>query len=656
VNTIVASPTLGRSSWRAGQLGAAVVLIVCVVFANGIFGKFVLDDLYFVKSPKVGDLWEFGSLAENRPFGAWTLQLNYALGGMRAWHFHVVNIAIHAAAAAVLFDLVRRTLLLPGMPVRLQADAPQFALAAALLWAVHPLQVQSVTYIVQRYESLMGLFYLLVLYCVLRGTQSTRAWPWYLGAIVSAWLGAGTKEIIMTCPLVALLFDATCLSSWREAFRRRGWLYLLLATPIVWIVWVLRKTFTEPDQTVGFGMQNITPWQYLRTQPEILLNYLRLTFWPDELILDRGWPVATSPWEIYGLGAVILALLGLSIWALWKWPKLGFLGFSAFLVLGPTSTIVPMQDLAFDHRMYLPLASVILLAMLAVYAIAHRWLTRETVRNTVLTTCVLLVVGCLSLRTIQRNRVYADPVALLTECIDYNPQHPRPYRILADIYLAQQPEKALGLYQKALELSDDKYWVLVDIGNFHLKHYDYETASQYYRQAIELRPQRVVAYINASRCFAHLAKYQQAVALMRTAVEIAPHDRDAIMQLAWLLSTSEDPQARNGREALELLSRLPTENPNDRLPRLEVQAVAHAEVGEFDKAVPLAEQAVELARAMNSHRLVEFENRLHDFRNAQPFRAKPRKPPTAKNETPETMTNPTETSEAPAADTALRPT
>jgi len=632
MNTIAASTSLDRSKWQASQLGAAVVLIVCVVFANGIFGKFVFDDLHFVNSPKISALWEFGSLAENRPFGAWTFQLNYALGGMRAWHFHLVNIAIHSAAAAVLFGLVRRTLLLPGIPARLQADAPQFALAAAVLWAVHPLQVQSVTYLVQRYESLMGLCYLLVLYCVLRGVQSTRPWPWYLGAIVAAWLGAWTKEIMMTCPIVALMFDATCLSSWRVALRRRGWLYLLLASPVVWIVWILRATFTEADQTVGFGLEQITPWQYLRTQPGVLLNYLRLTFWPDELILDRGWPVATSAWEIYGLGAIILVLLGLAIWALWKSPKLGFLGISAFLVLGPTSTIVPMMDLAFDHRMYLPLVSVVLLTMLAVYAVAHRLLRREAARNTILAAAVLLVIGGMSLRTIQRNRAYADPVGIMTECIDNNPLHARPYRILADIYLSKQPQKALALYSRALELSDDKYWVLVDIGNVHLKQYDYVSALPYYRQAIELRPKRPVAYVNASRCLAHLTEYQEAVSLMRKAVEFKPDNRDAVMQLAWLLSTSEDPNARNGHEALQLLSRLSVESKNDLLPRIEVQAVAHAEAGEFDKAVPLAEQAVELAGEMNSRRLVEFENRLHQFRNEQPYRAKPRKPPTAKSD------------------------
>jgi Flp pilus assembly protein TadD len=629
MNTLLSPSPIGRVSWRANQLGVAVALITCVVFANGIFGKFIFDDLQLLHAPKIGSLWQFGAIAENRPVGGWTFQLNYAIGGLRAWHFHLANIGIHAAAACVLFGLVRRTLLLPGIKPILQENASQFAFAAAAIWAVHPLQVQSVTYISQRYESLMGLFYLLVLYCVLRGSQSSRAWAWYLSAIACAWLGAGTKEVILTCSIVALLFDVAFISSWREALRRRGWLYLLLATPIFGIVWLLRKTFTEPDQTVGFGMQDISPWEYLRSQPAVLLNYLQLTFWPDELILDRGWPVATSPWEIYGLGAIVLLMLGLSMWAMWRSPKLGFLGLAAFLILAPTSSIVPVKDLAFDHRMYLPLASVVLLAMLAVHWLATRFVPNETNQQTLLAILAVLVVAPLSLRTIQRNRDYADPVRVMTQCIDYNPVHPRPYRILANIYLNKQPEKALELYSRALKLSSDKYWVLIDIGNVHLKQRDYAEALQQYQQAMALRPAETVAYINASRCLANQGEYQQAVAAMRKAVAAQPQDREAVMQLAWLLSTAEDDAARNAHEAIELLAAMPDKS-NDPLPELEVLAAAYAEAGDFQQAVPFAEQAVEIARGMNSRRIVEFENRLHLYKNQQPFRAKPRlkSPPT----------------------------
>jgi protein O-mannosyl-transferase len=617
MNTVVTKPSLSPSTGTAAQLGFGVGLIACVVFANGIFGRFLFDDLHLVANPKMHELWPWGEIAQpTRPLASWTLQLNAVLGGMKAWHFHLVNIAIHAAAGCVLFGLVRRTLELPGIAARLRNHATSFAFLAAVLWTVHPLQTQSVTYISQRYEALMGLFYLGTLYCLVRGFQSSRSTAWYLGAVASAWAGAGSKEVIATVPLVALLYDVAFLSStWRSALRSRGWVYLLLLTPVAWIVWSLKRAMVEAGPTVGFGMKSVSMWEYLRTQPSVLLHYLKTAFWPDTLILDHGWPIANDPWQIYGLGAVIVMLVGVSLWAMWKHPKLGFLGLAIFLILAPTSSIVPVKDLAFEHRMYLSLAPLIMLTMLAVESALFRLITRETVRGTLIATLALVSILGLSLRTIARNRDYARPVTIWSQCIENNPHHPRPYRILADIYLDDDPQKALHYYRKALELVTEKHWVLVDIGNIYLS---------YYAEAARLRPDDVAVQINASRTHANLGNYAAAVAHARRAVEASPGDRDATMQLAWLLSTSEEEAVRNGAEAVRLVEALPIRQNFIDVQRLEALSAAYAEAGDFEKAVQVAEQCVAEAQRMRSRRVVELDNRLHLFRQHKPFRTTPK--------------------------------
>ena len=132
--------------------------------------------------------------------------------------FHAVNLLIHLLAALVLFGVVRRTLLTSSLKEQFGGAASGLAMAVALIWAVHPLLTESVTYLTQRTESLMGLFFLLTLYCAIRGASSGHPWRWYAVAIAACALGMGAKEVMATAPIVVLLYDRCFLSgSFREA-------------------------------------------------------------------------------------------------------------------------------------------------------------------------------------------------------------------------------------------------------------------------------------------------------------------------------------------------------------------------------------------------------------------------------------------------------
>jgi hypothetical protein len=204
-----------------------------VAYHNSFHNPFIFDDHgnivenVLVRQPLTN--WR-QLLASDRWLATLTLAGNYALGGLDVRGYHAVNLAIHLLAGLVLYDLVRRTLLLPGLAPRFGRGAPELALAVALLWLVHPLQTESVTYIIQRSESLMGLFYLLTLYCLLRGTTARRGLPWYVGAVLCCGLGMGSKQVMVTAPLLALLYDRAFLAlSWGTLCRRRWGLYLALA-------------------------------------------------------------------------------------------------------------------------------------------------------------------------------------------------------------------------------------------------------------------------------------------------------------------------------------------------------------------------------------------------------------------------------------------
>ena len=253
------------------------------------------------------------------------------------------------------------------------AAATPLALAIALLWTVHPLQTGAVTYIIQRTESLVSLFFLLTLYCVIRGTTSTeRARGWNVAAVLSCLLGMGTKEVMATAPLVVLLYDRAFLSgSFRAALALRRGLYAALAATWGIVIWLLIATGFHGN-TTGFGVTGFTASSYLLTQPGVLARYLRLAFWPVGQCLDYGWPPAQWPGEVVLPGLLIVGLLGLTVWALVKRPALGFLGATFFLILAPTSSFVPIRDAAFEHRMYLPLAALVTLVVLGVYWLCDR--------------------------------------------------------------------------------------------------------------------------------------------------------------------------------------------------------------------------------------------------------------------------------------------
>jgi len=625
-----------RAPFRPLQLVALLVLVTAIVYVNSLAAPFLFDDWLFIgEDGVIRQAWKWDSWQYlNRAFATWTLQWNHDLGrGFFAWQYRLTNVAIHIAAGLTLFGLVRRTLLLPateplsGLTPAARRDQGQdradwVAAAVALIWLVHPLQTESVTYVVQRYESLMGLFFLLTLYFTLRGAQSDKPRDWYIAAFVACCLGALSKEVIAIAPLIVLLYDRAFLSgTWTGAWRRRWPLYLALLLPVAFLLFATRNLFVgDASSSAGFVMKDITAWEYLRSQPAVLLYYLRLALWPDRLILDYGWPVAESPLAIYGLGAVILLLVGLSLWATWRHPKLGFLGLSFFLILAPTSSVIPIKDLAFEHRMYLPLAVVIVLAVLAVEQLLVRLKLPVGVRVSAALVLIAVVAGGLSLRTMLRNRDYADSIVIWKQCIENNPSHPRPYRILADAYLKQDPVVAIAFYKEALAKNPNIYWLWIDLGNAQLKRKNIPEATQAYEQAARLEPKLIQAHVNLSRLRMRSGDFAGAVNAAEEGIRAKPGDAVALKQLAWLLATADDDEVRDGRKAIAILAQIPQNAKRIDIQYLEVLSAAQAEAGDYDQAVATAQRALDEARRVKSRRVSEFVQRVESYRARQPFR------------------------------------
>ena len=416
------SPARRRGDWPALLL----FVLVAAAYANTFGVPFLFDDAVAVEpNPSTRQLWPLsgplsppteGGTTTGRPVVNFSLALNHALSGEAVWSYHVLNLLIHAGAALALLGIMRRTLSSPALRPALGPAGGPLALAVAALWALHPLQTESVTGIAQRTESLGGLFYLLTLYFFIRGIEAPvwRRWP--VLAVAACLLGMGTKEVMVTAPLLVLLYDRTFVAgSFASAWRRRRGLHLALAATWVLLAWLVLGGGGTRGVSAGLGL-GVTWWSYLLKQCEALILYLQLSIWPHPLVLDYGTGVIKSAAEVWVQGLAVLGLLGATAWVLWRRPVIGFCGAWFFVILAPSSSVIPLvsQTMA-EHRMYLPLAAVV--ALLAVGA--PRVLGARTLPVLGAVAAVFLVL------TLVRNHTYRSAFVIWSDTVTKCPESAR---------------------------------------------------------------------------------------------------------------------------------------------------------------------------------------------------------------------------------------
>lgn len=375
-----------------------------------------------------------------RTIGYFTFDLQYTLHGRWLPGFHAGNIAIHVVAALALFGAVLVTCRGPRMPAGIRRDAGGIALVAALLFELHPLQTQAVTYLYQRFESLMGMFFLLAVFCfalaVREGAAAGRRAGWFLAAWTAVILSIGSKEVGAAAPPVLLWYDRVfAATSWPDLWRRRWWFHLpfvlVLAAGVAYL-------HTQREHYAAGGIldaEKMSPLTYALTQPEVICRYLRLSFWPRGLCLDWAWPPADTAWRVVPPLTTILAMLAFTAWAAVRLPAVGFLLGSFFLILAPTSSFAPIVDLAFEHRMYLPLAPLAVLAVVAGRAgleiLTARLGQSSPYGQTMATVAGLALAAALGVTTHLRNEVYRSGVTLWGDVVEKVPGNARGYSSLA---------------------------------------------------------------------------------------------------------------------------------------------------------------------------------------------------------------------------------
>jgi tetratricopeptide (TPR) repeat protein len=532
-----ARESASRNAWP-GAIPAVLVGAGLAVYLNSFAGPFLLDDKgRIVQNPHIRSLWPPWDVVAHstRPVVELSVALNYALGGLNPWGYHAFNLAVHLLAGLVLFGIVRRTLQSEKLRPRYGRPATWLALAVALIWLVHPLQTESVTYVIQRGESLMGLFYLLTLYCGIRGCHSLRPRAWFIAAVGACALGMGSKEVMVTAPILMLLYDRVFLAeSLAEIWRRRRGLYLGLASTWLLLGFLLATSRVEEQNILVPGL---TPWRYATAQFGVIVHYLRLAVWPHPLVLDYAWPLPVGASAVVPWAAVVAALAGGTVLAFRRVPWAGFCGAWFFLILAPSSSIVPIADLAFEHRMYLPLAAVVAVVVVGGYEALGRLPVGADLRRGVGAGLLVGAVAALGFATVRRNEDYRNELRMWTDTVARRPDNGRAhYNLGHALYQKGDLDDAMAHLKEAVRLTPDDAKSHIMLGLVLVARGQTEAGIAHYREAMRLDPKEPVAHFNLAVALASRGLVDEAITEYAETIRLEPRFMEAHNNLAVALA------------------------------------------------------------------------------------------------------------------------
>jgi tetratricopeptide (TPR) repeat protein len=513
----------------------SIVLLCClglIVYSNSFQGSFHLDDEpSIIENPAISDLrnikniWSFWP---TRFITYLSIAINYRLGGLNVFGYHVFNLLSHIITALLVWWLVLLTLKTPGMKKEPISCSPGLiAFFAAAVFLVHPIQTQPVNYIIQRAVLLAALFYIaaLCLYVnagiAMEGNPGNLWKKYYFSSLVVAILAMFSKEMAISLPLTIGLYGFYFFRG-KRIFKWGLLAPFLIVSLIVPIVMLVTGSVDIPGmRRVGEPAIEISSGQYALTQLRVITTYLRLVFIPINLNIDYDYPLARSIFEapvIFGL-LLLLLLFGFII-KLSQKRKLIVFGIAWFFVaLLPESSFLPIRDVIFEHRLYLPLAGFSLFLIVGT-------VQSFKPKAFVLASLCLLLAGY-SISTYLRNNIWKDEITLWGDASYKSPQKLRPWNNLGVAYVGRgEYDRAIKCYNTALSIEPRAFDIYNNLGMAYDSKGEYALAIKYYDQAISIDPKGFDSYKNRGLAYCNKNDFERAISDYNEAIKIKPDDAE----------------------------------------------------------------------------------------------------------------------------------
>lgn len=534
--------------------GLKVLLLIFVTvcsYQNSLDGAFVFDDSRIYDNPAVKlETFSLSGLVQavrgmepaSRPVANLTFVLNYLAHGFSVRGYHLVNLCIHVIAGILLYFLLKTLLGLPTVLNRLRRTGG-IAFASALLWMVHPLQTQAVSYIVQRMTSLAALFFVLSLLLYARGRMAASADRRFLmlaGSFLSWVLAMGSKEIAVTLPLFILLYEWFFVRDLDGDWLRDNKKYLagcgiaLLAVPFLFLGDTPWTAITG-----GYAARDFTLGQRVLTESRVLFFYLSLLAFPlpGRLSIEHDFVLSASLFDplttLPALAAILLLLVAVSRMAkqyrVESFCILWFLG--NYLVEG---SILPLE-LIFEHRNYLPSMMLIPLGVVG--------LNRFIANRAALSALLFTIVALYSYWTYQRNFVWQDELSLWQNSIEKAPGSARAHNNLGvALETAGQLDEAMFHYRETIRLDPGYAAAYYNLGIILILRKEAARAIPYLRQAVLLYPEDAAMRISLADAFLHQGRYEEARTQYVQALHLEPENWEAQMKLKGTMRKLRDQQ------------------------------------------------------------------------------------------------------------------
>jgi tetratricopeptide (TPR) repeat protein len=439
-------------------------------------------------------------------------------------------LAVHIGSALLVWWLVLLTFSTPAMKEdKISQHADILAILAGLVFVSHPVAVEAVTYIWQRASSMAAFFYLASLCFYVRSRLPLQP-PGLRGlSLAFAILAMFTKENAITLPLMVLFYEY-CFFKTKKGLEWRNvipFFLVMLVIPLTMLFAKSARFQAVNDLTTGAGGN--TPFQYLLTQFRVMVTYLRLVFLPLDLNLDYDYPVYKSIFELPVL-ASILVLISIFIFAKSLFSKYRLVSFSIFwffLTLLPESSFLPLKDVIFEHRLYLPLAGFSLFLVSGVY---YFW-GKDHIKLMVL--ALTMIIACNAGLTYLRNKVWINDITLYSDAVQKSPDKARPYSSLGVAYDEQGNFiQALSNFDKVIAINPSFTHAYFNRGAFYEKQGNLTRALSDYNRAIEVDPNDAEAFYNRGNV--HNKQNDPALALSDydKAIRICPNYEKAYINRA----------------------------------------------------------------------------------------------------------------------------
>ena len=498
----------------------------------------------------------FKSPTPNRPLANISFALNYYFQRSNVSGYRLVNILIHIMCGILIYFLVRTTLSSFGA----NAAGTQWRWTpffSALIWLVHPLQTQSVTYVVQRMNTMAAMFYILSLFLYVSArlrSHQRKKWILYTGCLIAGVFAVGTKENAATLPVFIFLYEWYFFQDMSRTWLKKNFFYFaLLFGFMVLALFLFVGSHPVEKIVAGYEGRNFTLNQRVLTEFQVVVFYLSLLFvpHPSRLNLDHDFPLSLSLTTPFTTLVSILAITALTALALYGARKERFLSFCIFWFLGNLvieSSVIALE-IIFEHRTYLPLV----FSIPACVFLVGRYLKFEWFK----VLAMILVAAVFALWTYDRNTVWQDEVALWKDCIKKSPGKDRPYYNLGlALEKSGQSEGAIQSYLQAVRINPNHFQAYNNLGVAHAEKAMLEQAVEYYSISLRINPVFDRAHHNLGLALARQGKLDPAIRHFTEALRINPYYANAHHNLGIALAGKGqlDPAISHLKRAVQIKS------------------------------------------------------------------------------------------------------